>query len=229
MDQARQWLLGALCHLGAGAKTNAGYGSFRPVEGERPALASPRHATFETTLELVTPAFLAGANQQAEDCDLRPATLRGLLRWWWRTMHAGSVDVATLQRMEAAIWGDTARGGAVRVLVERIGTPEPRPYEKAKYANMRPDQKVSDYGIAGGEAREDDPRLVVRIVRNGRTRQASVLPAAGNSVAACDSTRRERQQSGLRWGCPESSESGFVAAVCARRGWFQVTEGLWLC
>lgn len=30
LDLARQWLVGALCHLGAGAKTNAGYGAFRP-------------------------------------------------------------------------------------------------------------------------------------------------------------------------------------------------------
>jgi CRISPR-associated protein Cmr6 len=114
---ARQWLLGALCHLGAGAKTNAGYGAFKPAEDQPPTLPARRRAVFETTLELVTPAFLAGANQQAEDCDLRPATLRGLLRWWWRTMHAGFVDVKTLRALEAAIWGDTKAGGAVRITV----------------------------------------------------------------------------------------------------------------
>jgi CRISPR-associated protein Cmr6 len=120
LDLARQWLLGALCHLGAGAKTNAGYGAFKPAEGDAPALPTQKRATFETTLELVTPAFLAGANQQAEDCDLRPATLRGLLRWWWRTMHAGFVDVKTLRALEAAIWGDTKGGGAVRIELSRI-------------------------------------------------------------------------------------------------------------
>jgi CRISPR-associated protein Cmr6 len=127
LKQARQWLLGALCHLGAGAKTNAGYGAFQPIEGPRPALVSPRHVTFETTLELVTPAFLAGANQREDDCDLRPATLRGLLRWWWRTMHTGFVDSDTLRAMEAAIWGDTNGGGAVRVEVERLGVKGPFP------------------------------------------------------------------------------------------------------
>lgn len=134
LDQARQWLLGALCHLGAGAKTNAGYGSFKPVEGQRPALASPRHETFEATLELVTPAFLAGANQQAGDCDLRPATLRGLLRWWWRTLHAGFVDVPTLRAMEAAIWGDTEAGGPVRIEIERDSGSEPTRYNKRQIA-----------------------------------------------------------------------------------------------
>jgi len=130
LELARQWLLGALCHLGAGAKTAAGYGAFKPAEGEPPALPPQKHATFETTLELVTPAFLAGANQQAEDCDLRPATLRGLLRWWWRTMHAGYVDVKTLRALEAAIWGDTNSGGAVRITIKRASEIRPLLYDK---------------------------------------------------------------------------------------------------
>ena len=75
-------------------------------------LASPAREVFEATLELVTPAFLAGAQQEADDCQLRSATLRGLLRWWWRTMHAGFVDVATLRRLETAVWGDARTGSA---------------------------------------------------------------------------------------------------------------------
>lgn len=129
---ASEWLLGALCHLGAGAKTNAGYGAFRPANDVPPSIVSAVAATwkqaiepskhraeFSTTLELVTPAFLAGASQQAEDCDLRPATLRGHLRWWWRAMHAGFLDVQTLRALEAAIWGNTKSSGAVRIVVEK--------------------------------------------------------------------------------------------------------------
>lgn len=135
---ARQWLLGALCHLGAGAKTNAGYGAFKPADRVDEAMRSaadetwsrsttvpadsPKRAVFETTLELITPAFLAGADQAdqygnaaKEGCDLRSATLRGHLRWWWRTMHAGFLDVKTLRALEAAIWGDTHTAGAVRI------------------------------------------------------------------------------------------------------------------
>jgi len=154
LDLARQWLLGALCHLGAGAKTNAGYGAFRPAGKETPKLDSPARAVFETTLELVTPAFLAGANQQADDCDLRPATLRGHLRWWWRTMHAGFVDVRTLQKLEAAIWGDTKTGGAVRIVVEPVEANSPRPYDKRSKASFNDQQKVSDFGIPNGDARK---------------------------------------------------------------------------
>lgn len=132
---ARQWLLGALCHLGAGAKTNAGYGTFRLVDAAAPTRQAESQATTtwsalckagrraecSTTLELVTPAFLAGARQEAADCDLRPATLRGHLRWWWRTLHAGFLDTPTLRTLEATLWGDTTRGGAVRIGVERKG------------------------------------------------------------------------------------------------------------
>lgn len=126
---AREWLLGALCHLGAGAKTNAGYGAFIPKEEPVPPLASDARAVFETEVELVTPAFLAGAQQGKDDCVLRPATLRGLMRWWWRTLHAGHVDRKTLQDMEAMIWGDTKKAGAVRITVQTLGEQMPQLFD----------------------------------------------------------------------------------------------------
>ena len=89
--RAAEWLKAALADWGAGAKTAAGYGRIEAREIAQP-LASPQRKRFECVLELVTPAFLAGALQQRDDCDLRGATLRGQLRWWWRTMHAGHLD-----------------------------------------------------------------------------------------------------------------------------------------
>lgn len=154
LDLSRQWLLGALCHLGAGAKTAAGYGAFKPADAQAPALPTESRAVFKTTLELVTPAFLAGANQQAEDCDLRSATLRGLLRWWWRTMHAGFLDVKTLRALEAAIWGDTQSGGAVRIVVERAAPNAPQPYDKRSKASVSDQQKVPEFGIPNADARK---------------------------------------------------------------------------
>lgn len=117
LDWAKEWLLGGLCYLGAGAKTNAGYGSFIPTKKKAPAFTSPVRSISEHTLELVTPAFLAGAQQRKEDCELRPATLRGQLRWWWRTLHSAHVDTRTLRAMEAVIWGDTNGSGGVRIKV----------------------------------------------------------------------------------------------------------------
>lgn len=147
LQQAKEWLVGALCHLGAGAKTAAGYGSFRCLPIPPPHLPPSVRATFEATLELVTPAFLAGANQQKEDCDLRSATLRGLLRWWWRTMHAGYVDVPTLRRLETAVWGDTESGSPLRLTIEQIGEITKLPYDKQliKQRNL-PDPRVRQTG-----------------------------------------------------------------------------------
>lgn len=116
---ACEWLQGALVHEGAGAKTHAGYGRFRltgPVHVATPpkqARSISRHR-----LKLVTPAFLAGAEQDQRDCDLRPATLRGLLRWWWRTMHVAHLAVNDLRRLETAIWGSAEQGAALALAVQ---------------------------------------------------------------------------------------------------------------
>ena len=119
LETARGWLRDALIIEGAGAKTAAGYGRFKPVEGERvPIPKTLTNATYK--LQLASPAFLAGANQQEEDCDLRPATLRGLLRWWWRTMHAGHLDRKTLKQLETAVWGDAEAGSPVRIAVDFV-------------------------------------------------------------------------------------------------------------
>lgn len=116
-DLAIEWLRGALTHEGAGAKTNAGYGRFRLKD--TPSAPSPgsARAVAKHTLTLATPAFLAGAGQQRDDCDLRPATLRGLLRWWWRTMHAAHLETAELQKLETVVWGDARNGGALAVSI----------------------------------------------------------------------------------------------------------------
>lgn len=139
---AHEWLLGALCHMGAGAKTNAGYGSFAPVDEPKPILPESTRAVFETEVELVTPAFLAGALQNQSDCQLRSATLRGLLRWWWRTMHTSHVNVSKLREMESLIWGNTEAGGAVRLDVREKGAfPLPERYSYKEKFKPKPDFK----------------------------------------------------------------------------------------
>lgn len=135
---AAQWLAGALEHSGAGAKTNAGYGSFRLDSTVAPAIHQSSQTTWAAseqaghrlersfTLTLATPAFLAGANpEDPSSCDLRVSTLRGQLRSSWRTLHAAHLSPADLKRLESAIWGDTKRGGAVRVTLSRPANAPP--------------------------------------------------------------------------------------------------------
>jgi CRISPR type III-B/RAMP module RAMP protein Cmr6 len=122
--RAREWLFGGLVHLGAGAKTAAGYGRFWPVEQEDRAtfLGSLEGAT---TIEIVTPAFLGGADQNAavEDPDgslsgvFRTASLRGLLRKWWRAWNT-ELSPEELRSREASIFGSTKQGSRLRLAVE---------------------------------------------------------------------------------------------------------------
>jgi len=62
-----------------------------------------KRLTFE--LEFITPAFIGGANHQAE---LRPASFVGLLRWWWRALK-GECDIERLREEEVKIFGGIAK------------------------------------------------------------------------------------------------------------------------
>jgi CRISPR-associated protein Cmr1 len=56
-------------------------------------------------LEFITPAFIGGANHQAE---LRPASFVGLLRWWWRALK-GECNIENLREEEVKIFGGIAK------------------------------------------------------------------------------------------------------------------------
>lgn len=169
---------------------------------ELPGLAGGARG-FTAQLELITPAFLAGANQQsAEDCTLRTGTLRGLLRWWWRTLHAGYLSGADLRRLEGAIWGDVDGGSPVTLRLEGLQPHSANIYDKAGIgkANQLPKphgEKTTQglfslsYGMDDG-GRENPKRRCfqppgaswsVRIsARDGHLPPATVRPASGREA-----------------------------------------------
>jgi CRISPR-associated protein Cmr1 len=61
-------------------------------------------------LQVVRPLFLSGARQQ--EAELRPLSIRGALRFWFRAMMGGVVggDVAKVRKLEAAVWGTETAG-----------------------------------------------------------------------------------------------------------------------
>ncbi|WP_424831266.1 type III-B CRISPR module RAMP protein Cmr6 [Ruegeria sp.] len=137
LEQVVGWMCAALEYAGVGAKTAAGYGRIEPLlpdllDRHIPDLPDD-YLRREHRLTLASPAFLAGAKQDQADCDLRPASLRGLLRWWWRTTHAKHLSSRDLAQLEALIWGDTQRGSAVSLSL-RAGSrnAEAERYEKNK-------------------------------------------------------------------------------------------------
>lgn len=64
------------------------------------------------TCEVTTPMFLSGADGKTPE--LRPASIKGVLRFWWRAMHR-HLDLETLKKQEGNIFGDTSQRSQVIV------------------------------------------------------------------------------------------------------------------
>jgi CRISPR-associated protein Cmr1 len=84
--------------------------------------------TISAWYEVVTPLFCAGARQ--DDVGVRPASLRGILRWWWRATRYGVYDAGCngdprqalreLDKEEKKLFGSSETGqGRVALRVER--------------------------------------------------------------------------------------------------------------
>ncbi|MBX5459388.1 MAG: type III-B CRISPR module RAMP protein Cmr1, partial [Thermogemmatispora sp.] len=65
-------------------------------------------ATFD--IKVITPLFLAGANQA--EVELRPPSLRGPLRYWYRALIGGIVggNLAEVRRRETEVFGSAEYG-----------------------------------------------------------------------------------------------------------------------
>jgi hypothetical protein len=89
----------------------------------------------DLALETVTPLFLGGADPRG-DPELRPASFRGLLRFWFRALVTGVIgdgNLPTLREAEAAVFGDRGdpNGGlgchGIQSTESRIGRKKPIP------------------------------------------------------------------------------------------------------
>ncbi|MFH8120265.1 MAG: type III-B CRISPR module RAMP protein Cmr1 [Candidatus Aenigmatarchaeota archaeon] len=76
-------------------------------------------------LETITPLFIAGADQRnIQNEGLRPSSLRGLMRWWFRSVVGGMVSSPSILReKEDGIFGNTNSKSKVIV----ISIPHERP------------------------------------------------------------------------------------------------------
>jgi len=72
------------------------------------------------TLELLTPCFCGGANPH-ETAEIRAPSIRGQLRWWFRTLGGFDSLDTDLRTQEASIFGSTAEGaGEASKLLVRV-------------------------------------------------------------------------------------------------------------
>ena len=83
------------------------------------------HETLEATFRIVTPMFIGGADQSPSD-GIRPPSVKGALRFWWRALNwgrlkSGADDASALQALhdeEVRLFGGSAeQGGQGRFLL----------------------------------------------------------------------------------------------------------------
>ena len=76
--------------------------------------------SLEVELEAVTPLWIGGASRQAE---LRPPSVRGSLRFWFRALAGGLLgeELRNVWEAEGAVFGNTTRASSV--VVRLFGSP----------------------------------------------------------------------------------------------------------
>lgn len=120
-------------------------------------------------LRLATPMFGGGviAGTSDERMPIRPRSIRGHLRYWWRMMHREkflkddrTLDVAAMRLREAEIWGSTESPSAVqiRVRVQELTDSNYLTDERYGFAPQSPEAYALFSAIEG---------KVPRIVRQG--------------------------------------------------------------
>ena len=66
--------------------------------------------------ETVTPLLMHGANGKTPE--LRPASIKGVMRFWWRAIN-GDLPLKELREQEAEIFGDTKRKSSFSIRVKK--------------------------------------------------------------------------------------------------------------
>jgi CRISPR-associated protein Cmr1 len=114
--------------------------------------APKKRETIELELRLITPMF--GGGYKAREVDplqpIRPAAIRGHLRFWWRaTAGARYASVADLHKAETELWGgastkDNPAVGKVAIQVQILSAGEETPYSQ-----IAPPSKPKDGPLHG--------------------------------------------------------------------------------
>jgi CRISPR-associated protein Cmr1 len=76
-----------------------------------------RGHTIRATYRLVTPTFLAGADQK--DAELRPPSIKSALRFWWRALAYSHYkgDLEQIAKRESLIFGSTEQQGVFHLSI----------------------------------------------------------------------------------------------------------------
>ncbi len=134
LEFAVKHLQEGLSESGIGAKTAAGYGWFDF------GVSSMDDNAFVANLKLVSPAFLGGADwQYQEDTNMRVPSLRGTLRWWWKTLYKCFLDENELKKLETAVWGSDQNGSQISLQIMDVGQQKQMIFDVKDRFNLKQD------------------------------------------------------------------------------------------
>jgi len=85
--------------------------------------------------ETITPMFMYGADGRTPE--LRPASIKGVMRFWWRAIH-GHLKLKDLKEQEGEIFGDTDKKSSFSIKVNKT--------LKTENTNPLPHKKKGDRG-----------------------------------------------------------------------------------
>ncbi len=72
--------------------------------------------TIRFECETITPMFMYGAD--GKTAELRPASIKGVMRFWWRAIH-GNSNIKELKEAESLIFGSTKERSKVNIRVRK--------------------------------------------------------------------------------------------------------------
>ncbi|DAB30032.1 MAG TPA: type III-B CRISPR module RAMP protein Cmr1 [Sulfurimonas sp. UBA12504] len=81
--------------------------------------------TITFTCQTITPMLMHGAD--GSTAELRPASIKGVLRFWWRAIHGNLPNIEALKKAEAEIFGSTeGRSSFTLRVIHNLTTANPK-------------------------------------------------------------------------------------------------------
>lgn len=170
------------------------------------------------TFRVVTPMFLGGA-EPTQEAELRLASFKGALRFWWRALMWSVVrDVRELQRVEASLFGSSENGQSrILMRLEKCVVSESKVTEHWSPASW---QRYTGYGLREKGERCFLPtgewKLFLRAVRSRDAEIESLVGALKLLGLAGGLGSRSRKGwgsttlvalDGAPWQCPANSDA----------------------
>ena len=163
----------------------------------------------EARFQIVTPMFIAGADQSK--AELRAPSIKGALRFWWRALqwkNYGALE--ELRAEEARIFGDAGDAGQSRILIRLKNSPGGNTLSGDSLLSANDGRKYLGYGLFSmGDHRQryaipDDKNFDLDFV---------LRPKKGGTVneALSEQLKKSIRAMGLLGGLGSRSRNGFGA------------------